>query len=89
MNIVDFSEGILGLDRVLPDGRQARDVVAKCLRKIALNQNPHLGTIMFFVASRLESGSKPQIEVIRLIGEDRLREAKELFLADEKEEART
>ena len=73
MNIVDFSEGILGINRV------SAKTVAKCLRRFDLND----------LANDLESGKRTDIEVIRSIGEQRLREIKEVFLADEKEEART
>ena len=56
MNIVDFSEGILGINRV------SAKTVAKCLRRFDLND----------LANDLESGKRTDINVIRSIGEKRL-----------------
>lgn len=74
MNIVDFSEGILGLDHPLSDGRQARDVVAKCLRKLSNGDS-----VMESAANVLDKGERLNIGVVRSIGEDRLFQVKQLF----------
>jgi hypothetical protein len=65
MNIVDFSEGILGIN-----GNAAK-VVAKCLREFSLDQ----------IANDLDAGKRIKIEVIREIGERRLTEIKQRCLA--------
>ena len=67
MNIVDFSEGILGFDRILPDGRQARNVVAVSLRRFGLDD----------LANDLEAGKRTKIERLQKIGEKRILEIKQ------------
>jgi len=73
MNVVNFAEGILGIDaRFSP-------TVAKCLRQIA-NDEPDASSLMISVADRLDLGDRIDVPILRQIGEKHLRLTKQLFL---------
>ena len=81
MNVVNFAEGILGIDK------ESAPIVAKCLRQIADSEIPEQPetpfslTSMATVANQIESGNRADLELIRNIGEKRLADTQRLFLS--------
>ena len=74
MNVVNFAEGILGIDQV------ASPIVAKCLRQIA-GEEQDVSSLMISVADRLDSGQRIDVPVLRQIGEKPLADTQRLFLS--------
>ena len=75
MNVVNFAEGILGIDQT------AAPIVADCLRKRAALPTTIPTSLMYHVAGQLDSGSRPSMELIRQIGERELADTQRLFLS--------
>ena len=76
MNVVNFAEGILGIDQT------AAPVVAKCLKQVSEeNSDVVSATKMNIVAGCLEVGLRVNIKILREIGESWLAKTQKLFLS--------
>jgi len=78
MNVVNFAEGILGIDKT------SAPTVAKYLRHVAENEvipsTPLSSVSMIAVAEKLEHGDRVEIELIREIGEINLDHTRQLCM---------
>lgn len=74
MTIVNFAEGILGIDS------ESGKLVAKCIREYVGDEISMQSLTMISAADTLESGERLDIEVIRGFGETHLTQLKKRFL---------
>ena len=74
MNVVNFAEGILGINQTFSP------MVAKCLRQVAVEE-PDSSSLMTSVADKLDSGQRVDVPTLRQIGEKPIADTQRLFLS--------
>ena len=75
MNVVNFAEGILGIDQ------KSAPLVANCLKQVALGEDVETSLQMISVAEKLDLGERVDTPVLRQIGEKPLADTQRLFLS--------